>query len=333
MRSSVAATRPLQAVYLDHVRVAALAVDEQGGQPLGYPWLALAFDAFTRMVAGFHLTMAPPSRVSASLCLLHSVCDKTRWMKERGLKGSWPIAGLPEAIVTDADAFYGQRGFVRACRDQGVTALSRAPGKRAYGAFAEELLGTRFGDVPILHGCAGEEFVEQKRRADLSGAQTLDELERRIGVEIVRDYHNRRHHDLCEAPLDAWNERGSQTRFRAPKDCLKFRLSFFPEQLCELRADGIHLRGQIFWSPALASDIEAGLEKIAVKFDPRDLTRIFARRTAGRFVKVKNTSLATSPTQQDTCGVLDSCGADSRQAGASDCRRKCLASCPFAPQI
>ncbi|WP_278247164.1 hypothetical protein [Shimia aestuarii] len=40
-------------------------------------------DVFTRMVTGFYLSMDPPSRLSTSLCLLHSVYDNTAWLKER----------------------------------------------------------------------------------------------------------------------------------------------------------------------------------------------------------------------------------------------------------
>ncbi|WP_341858101.1 hypothetical protein [Sinorhizobium medicae] len=56
-------------------------VDEETRQPIGRPWLTLAMDVCSRMVMGFYLTMDAPSRLSTSLCLLHSVFDKSAWLQ------------------------------------------------------------------------------------------------------------------------------------------------------------------------------------------------------------------------------------------------------------
>jgi putative transposase len=40
------------------------------------------------MVTGFYLSMDAPSRLSVSLCLLHSVFDKSAWLKERDIDES-----------------------------------------------------------------------------------------------------------------------------------------------------------------------------------------------------------------------------------------------------
>lgn len=326
MRLSDARQRPLQTVYLDHVRVEAVVIDENRGEA-GFPWLTLAFDALTRMVTGFHLTLAPPSRVSASLCLLHSVCDKTRWMNARGLSGNWPAAGLPETIVADSHSFFGLRSFARACRNQGVATISLSPRARAYGGFVAEMVGGRLGALPIAQDVGGAYAEEAPRHARGVAAQGLRDLERVIGEGIVNDYHRRRHDDIDDAPLDAWRAHAEQTSFRAPQDCLRFRLSFFPEQSCELREDGIHLLGETFWSPSLAQPLEEGQSRIAVKFDPRDLSRVFAQRPGGRFVKVNNIS---APDGREECDVVTL--ATPQPDENADCRRKCHGSCPFAPK-
>ena len=68
------ASRPLELVQIDHTQV-----------------------DVTRMVAGFHLGLEAPSRVSIGLCLLHAAYDKTAWTAERGIDAAWPVAGLPAA--------------------------------------------------------------------------------------------------------------------------------------------------------------------------------------------------------------------------------------------
>jgi len=72
-----AASRPLQVVQVDHTKADIFVVDEESRQPIGRPWLTLAMDVCSRMVTGFYLTMDAPSRLSTSLCLLHSVFDKS----------------------------------------------------------------------------------------------------------------------------------------------------------------------------------------------------------------------------------------------------------------
>ena len=53
------------------------------------------------MVAGFHLSLDAPSRVSIGLCLLHAVYDKTAWLAGQGIRAPWPVAGLPEVLHAD----------------------------------------------------------------------------------------------------------------------------------------------------------------------------------------------------------------------------------------
>ena len=70
---TLSTSRPLEIVQIDHTKADIFVVDEETREPIGRPWLTLAMDVFSRMVTGFYLTMDAPSRLSTSLCLLHSV--------------------------------------------------------------------------------------------------------------------------------------------------------------------------------------------------------------------------------------------------------------------
>lgn len=366
MRKRSEATRPLEAVQIDHAKVDAIIIDEDTGRELGRPWIALGIDAVTRMATGFQLTLAPPTLLSASLCLLHSVCDKRRWLAERGLAVEWPVAGLPEALHIDSDSFFGRRAFVRACRKVGVETIWSAPNGRRYGAHIEELIGPRLGEVRLLTDAepirAGEDGVERS-----TPRLSLRDLERLLAVEIANVYHRRRHEALRRAPLSAWRMLAEGTEFRAPTDCVAFRLSFLPEEDCALDGGGLRLLGQLFWSRALADDVEAGRRRLPVKYDPRDLSRIFVRRPSGRFVKAfASAQEIGSPifpverlqdrTRAEALALADA-GFDARLdpiaaleafteadfvahespgeapnafgASASACAQKCAATCPF----
>lgn len=126
-----AASRPLQVVQVDHTKADNFVVDEETRQPIGRPWLTLAMDVCSRMVTGFYLTMDAPSRLSTSLCLLHSVFDKSAWLREREITEPWPVAGLPETLHVDNGADFRSRAFKRGCQDaalrsNGDRRLSRA---------------------------------------------------------------------------------------------------------------------------------------------------------------------------------------------------------------
>ncbi|MBY6242083.1 Mu transposase C-terminal domain-containing protein [Methylosinus sp. Sm6] len=345
--------RPLEAVQIDHAQVDAIIIDEETGRALGRPWIALGIDAATRVVTGFHLTLAPPTLLSASLCFLHSVCDKSRWLAERGLAVEWPVAGLPDMLHVDADSFFGRRAFARACRNVGVETVWSAPNGRRYGAHIEALIGDRLGELRLLTDAEPIRLRENDIRAPLR--LSLDALERRIGAAIASDYLRRRHADLRRAPLSTWRALSEGAQFRAPADCVAFRLDFLPQEDCALGDDGVSLLGRLFWSRALADDVEAGRRRLPVKYDPRDLSRIFVRRPSGRFVKaliandradaLRAESRASLALAADCCGWSEerADAADSRAdadedlrdapnaygASATACAQKCVSSCPF----
>ena len=285
---SYEAARPLQVVQIDHTKVDVIVVDEETGEPRGRPWLTLAMDVFTRMVTGFYLAMDAPSRLSTSLCLLHAVYDKAAWLHERDIDAAWPVAGLPEALHADNGADFRSRAFVHTCRDAGIRTIWRRPGTPHYGGHIERLIGTQMGAVHLLPGTT---FSNPEDRAGYdSGGEarlTLRELERFVAWEIAGRYHQVVHSALNRPPVAVWREHEGSTPLRMPADRLRFWVSFLPEEERSLRPDGIYLHGLRYWSPALAADVGRQEEKLIVKYDPRDLSRVFVRRPSGTFVEAR----------------------------------------------
>ena len=289
---SYTAARPLEVVQIDHTKVDVIVVDEETGEPRGRPWLTLAMDVFTRMVTGFYLSMDAPSRLSISLCLLHAVYDKTAWLRERDIDATWPIAGLPDALHADNGPDFRSHAFVRACRDEGIRTIWRKPGTPRYGGHIERLIGTQMGAVRLLPGTTlgGPEDragYDSGREARL----TLRELERFVAWEIAGRYHQVVHAGLSRPPVAVWREHEGSTPLRMPADRLRFWVSFLPEEERALRPDGIHLHGLRYWSSALATDVGRQEEKLLVKYDPRDLSRVFVRRPSGAFIEARYSDL------------------------------------------
>jgi putative transposase len=289
-------TRPLQVVQIDHTQVDIMIVDQASRETAGRPWITLAVDVMTRMVTGFHLALEPPSRTSVGLCLLHAVYDKTAWLAERGVDAPWPIGGLPEALHADNGADFRSRAFERACRNHGIQIRWRPVGEPHFGGHIERLIGTVMGAVQMLPGSTFSNPADRGDYPSASAARmTLRELERWIAWEIAGNYHQRVHSALNRPPIAVWREHEGKVGLRLPVDRLQFWVSFLPEDERNLRRDGIHFCNIRYWSDALAADVGQSNEKLLIKYDPRDLSRIFVRRPSGSFVEARYRDLGWPP--------------------------------------
>ena len=293
---TLTASRPLEIVQIDHTKADIFVVDEETRETIGRPWLTLAMDVFTRMVTGFYLSMDPPSRLSTSLCLLHSVYDKTAWLKEREIEDPWPVAGLPERIHVDNGADFRSLAFKRGCENAGITIDWRPPGTPRFGGHIERLIGTQMGRLHLLPGTTfsneqdrGE--YDPQRHASLS----LRELERFIALDIVGSYHQSIHASLSRPPLAVWQEHEGDIPLRLPEDRLQFWVNFLPDQERTLRPTGIHLFDLRYWSAALSADVGRSNRRLLVKYDPRDMSRVFVRRPSNNFVEARYADLTLAP--------------------------------------
>ncbi len=292
------ATRPLEIVQIDHTEVDVVVVDEENRQALpGRPWLTLAIDVFSRMVTGFHLSMSEPSRLSLGLCMLRSTFDKAAWLSEHGVTEEWPTAGLPELIGVDNGSDFRSAAFRRACENEGVRVEFRPPGRPHYGGHIERLMGTMMREVHALPGTTFSNVAERGRQdPKKSAGLTLHELETYFAIEIVEGYHQRIHRGLQRAPIAVWREFIGETPLRMPKDRMAFWVSFLPEARRKLRPDGVHMFGPLkYWHGALASDLGRSGREVVVKYDPRDLSRIFVARPSGHFVEAHWNDLTWPP--------------------------------------
>jgi putative transposase len=293
---SLTASRPLEIVQIDHTKADIFVVDEETRETIGRPWLTLALDVYTRMVTGFHISMDPPSRLSTSLCLLHSVYDKTAWLKEREIEEPWPVAGLPERIHVDNGADFRSRAFKRGCENAGIAIDWRPPGTPRFGGHIERLIGTQMGRLHLLPGTT---FSNEQDRGEYDpqrhAALSLRELERYIALDIVGSYHQSIHSSLSRPPLAVWQEHEGGIPLRLPEDRLQFWVNFLPDQERTLRPTGIHLFGLRYWSAALSADVGRTNRRLLIKYDPRDMSRVFVRRPSDNFVEARYADLTLAP--------------------------------------
>jgi putative transposase len=286
-----------EVVQIDHTLVDVIVVDRAHRQPLQRPWLTLAIDVASRMVAGFYLTLESPSALSVSLVIQHLVQPKLDWLDGLGVEAEWPTAGLPESIHVDNAKEFHSKALRRGAEEHGISLQYRPIGAPHYGGHIERLIGTMMGAVHLLPGST---FSDIKGRGDYDSvaksALTLDELERWLALEITR-YHAERHRSLGMPPIAAWQE-GYGRRdmpLRMPYDLDGFRVDFLPSVERMVRRDGIHLFGLRYWDDVLS--IWAGRQgrQLRVSYDPRDLSTVFVRGPDGQRYPVRFADLRHPP--------------------------------------
>lgn len=273
---TLTAARPLDIVQIDHTKADVTVVDPVTRRPLGRPTLTVAIDVNTRVVLGFHLSLEPPSLLSVALCLTHAVMDKSHWLAARGINTDWPAHGIPRAIYVDNGAEFHARAFGLACAEYQIDLRYRPPGTPRYGGHIERLIGTMMGAVHLLPGSHFSNIFERgDLDAEAEAVMTLAELETWLALEITGSYHARIHSALETAPAAAWAARADQARLRMPADLRQFLVDFLPSEQRVLQRDGFHLFHIRYWSNELRWLMARESRKYTLKYDPRDLSRIF----------------------------------------------------------
>ncbi len=139
-------------VQIDHTLVDVIVVDRAFRQPLQRPWLTLAIDVASRMVAGFYLTLEPPSIASVALAIQNLVLPKQTCLARLAVEGDWPACGLPDAIHVDNGKEFCSRALQRGAEEYGIGLIHRPVATPHYGGHIERLIGTMMGAVHLLPG-------------------------------------------------------------------------------------------------------------------------------------------------------------------------------------
>lgn len=287
----------LAVVQIDHTPVDQIIVEEHSREPVGRPWLTIAIDVASRMVTGFYLTLEHPSAVSVGMAIRHSVLPKSGWLAERGIKAPWPVEGLPDRIHMDNAREFHSRALARGCSEYGIKQVFRPPATPHYGGHIERLIGTMMGAVHLLPGTTFSNIRERGAyEAEAKSAMTLAELESWIAIQIVGVYHASLHRGLGKPPNTAWEQalKRRNNPARHPPDARQFLLDFLPFEHRMVRRDGIQLFNLRYWDPLLTSWIGAKMQ-MPVKYDPRDLSRIFLQAPDGQHWPIPYADLGRPP--------------------------------------
>jgi putative transposase len=284
---------PLSLVQIDHTLVDVIVVDSATRAPIRRPWLTLAIDVYSRCVVGFHLSLEPPSATSVALCIAHAVLSKLPWLSERKIEAEWAMEGLIEHLHLDNAKEFHSEALRRGCEQYGIGIEYRPVRTPHYGGHIERLIGTMMGKVHLLPGTTFSNVSDKgDYDSEKHAAVTLDELERWLVHAITGVYHREVHRALSTTPLTAW-ERGisgdaislGRGKPIAVSDPHRFLIDFLPIERRLIRREGISLHSVSYWSDVLRAWIGVS-EKMIVRYDPRNLSRIYLLGRDGRYYDI-----------------------------------------------
>lgn len=279
------AERPLQIVQIDHTPADVIAVEEETGEPIGRPHVSLSIDVCTRMYGGFYLTFDPPSATSVACCMLHTVMDKSDWLKARGLPAAWPVLGLPGTVHVDNAREFHSQAFTRACEDYGIEVQYRPVRRPRFGGHVERRIGHLSQELHLLDGTTFSNIKERGAYDSMGKAcLTIAEIEWMV-ASIILEHHASFHEGIRTSPQARWKELTSGMAFRMPPNLRDFHRDFLPWQERRMQRDGIHLFGIRYWHDALIGALNNEV-KLVVHYNPADLSKLFVRGASGGYLEV-----------------------------------------------
>ena len=147
-----------------------------------------------------------------------------------------------------------------------------------------------------VHFYPGSTFANPTARQGNNSARfsamTFREFECALGWEIAGRYNQEIHSALLRPPIAVWREQEASTTLRMPKDRMAFWVSFLPDDYRKLRPDGIWIHDLPYWSNALTAEVGRHTGDLLIKYDPRDVSRIFVQHpSSGHFIEARTRNL------------------------------------------
>ena len=154
------------------------------------------------------------------------------------------------------------------------------------------------GAVHLLPGTTFASVTKKgSYRSEKTASLTLLELERWLALEIVGVYHHTVHSSLHQTPAAAWQHGLAQRHrpARQPQDRERFFLDFLPVERRQIRRDGIRLFHLHYWHNVLSPRAGRSKNRELIKYDPRNLSRVYWQDQQGNYWPIPYRNLALPP--------------------------------------
>jgi putative transposase len=271
---------PWEMVQIDHKQLDFECVDDETRLPCGRLWLTLVVDCFTGAVVGFYLSFDAPSSIAIARALLHCATPKQQYLDDLGIRGSWPMNGVPGCAYTDNGPDFASmaiaQGFARLGKDP---PMFRPKGQPNYGGLIERavgLAGEQFNGGP---GDTGSSIARKGARdPSKTAALTIGAVEKFLTNYFVNIYNPERF-SKTSSPLYKWHQAEVQNTFQqislTDDELRSLYISFLPTAKRTVKQYGIRIKNLEYRSDYLNSLMQNGNHSHIFHFDDKDARFVY----------------------------------------------------------
>jgi putative transposase len=224
---------------------------------LARPWLTVIMDDYSRVIAGFGLSLQAPSSMHTALILRQAI-----WRKP---VPQWRVAGVPATFYTDHGSDFTSHHLEQVSAELKMALVFSEPGmprgrgkiERFFRTVNQRLLCELPGYTP-----AGRPLAQ--------AAFTVAACEAELQRFILEQYHQHPHSETGEPPQARWEGGGFLPRLPESLEQLDLLLLTVAKSR-KVRPDGIYFQGLRYLDPTLAAYVG---ESVIIRYDPRDMAEI-----------------------------------------------------------
>jgi putative transposase len=238
----------------DHTELDILVKDERGDARR--PWLTIILDDYSRAVAGYMLSFAPPSAIQTALVLRQAI-----WRKPQA---GWHSCGIPQMLYTDHGSDFTSRHIEQVTADLKIRLIFSTVGKPR-----------GRGKIERFFASLSQVFLSRLKGSGRSGkgrsaTLALPQLSRELETYLIHEYLVSPHSTTSQAPQARWEAGGFLPQMPESLEKLDLLLLTVPKTR-RVRPDGIHFLGMRYIDPTLAAYVG---EEVLLRYDPRDMAEI-----------------------------------------------------------
>ncbi len=221
------ASRPNEMWQADHTPLDLRVLDERG-RP-ARPWLTIVLDDYSRVVAGYALSLHEPSSIQTALALRQAI-----WRKG---DPHWSVCGIPETFYTDHGSDFTSHHLEQVAADLHMAMVFSIAGKPRGRGKIECI----FQSVNQLFLCHQPGYTPSGS-APAKPVLTLPELDARLRSFLVDTYHQQPHRETGVPPQARWEAGGFLPRLPDSLEQLDLLLLTVAKPR-RVHQDGIHFLG------------------------------------------------------------------------------------------
>ena len=238
----------------DHTQLDIVVRDERGNTRR--PWLTIILDDYSRAVAGYMLSFAPPSAIQTALALRQAI-----WRKPQP---GWHICGIPQVLYTDHGSDFTSQHIEQVAADLKIRLIFSTIGKpRGRGKIERFFASLTQVFLSRLQGFARSGKAK-------SGTLALSDLSRELENYLINGYLVSPHSATGQAPQARWEAGGFLPQMPESLEKLDLLLLTVPKTR-RVHPDGIRYQGLRYIDATLAAYVG---ESVTLRYDPRDMAEI-----------------------------------------------------------